>query len=85
MEKDMVQSAPAGYRLIAMLRGRALFAALPDAKVPGISSGQRVLAFSGPQFDSCRIVPATPSALAAVQDAPIPVRRAEDEPPGSIQ
>jgi hypothetical protein len=57
---------------------------LPDPNVQGALAGQDVLAFSGPRFDSCRMVFATPSAFGAVQSVPIPARREEDRPPGAI-
>jgi hypothetical protein len=40
--------------------------------------GEKVLYFGGASFDSCRIIPATPSAIAIVRDAPLPPKRAED-------
>jgi hypothetical protein len=44
--------------------------------------GDQVLYFSGANFDSCQIVPATPSALAAVRTAAPPVQRAENDVSG---
>jgi hypothetical protein len=41
--------------------------------------GERFLYFGGATFDSCRIVPATPSAEAAVRDAVPAPRRVEDD------
>lgn len=41
--------------------------------------GEKFLYFSGAKFDSCRIVPATPSAQAAVREAVPAARRSEDE------
>jgi len=41
--------------------------------------GERVLFFSNPYFESCRIVPATRSALAAVRTAPAVRKFPEDE------
>jgi hypothetical protein len=41
--------------------------------------GERFLYFSGARFDSCRIVPATPSAEAAVRDAIPGQQRDEDQ------
>jgi hypothetical protein len=41
--------------------------------------GDQFLYFSGADFDSCRIVPATPSAQAAVRTAMTPPRRIEDD------
>jgi len=42
-------------------------------------AGERFLYFSGAKFDSCRIVPATASAEAAVRGAVRPDRRSEDD------
>lgn len=41
--------------------------------------GDRFLYFSGATFDSCRIVPATPSAEAAVRKSAAPAKRQEDD------
>jgi hypothetical protein len=41
--------------------------------------GERVLYFSGASFDSCRIVPATPSAESSVRSALPAPRRSEDD------
>ncbi len=41
--------------------------------------GDRFLFFGGAKFDSCRIVPATPSAEAAVRTSATPSRRSEDD------
>jgi hypothetical protein len=41
--------------------------------------GDQFLYFSGADFDSCRIVPATPSAQAAVRSAMPASRRIEDD------
>jgi hypothetical protein len=45
-------------------------------------AGERFLYFSGAQFDSCRIVPATPSAEAAVRAATPAGKRSEDDVSG---
>lgn len=42
-------------------------------------AGKRVIAFSNLTFDSCRMVPATPSALSSVRNALSSPRRFEDE------
>lgn len=89
------------YELISVLRGQAsgswdlvrnepwtpgpMDNSSPDTNVQWASAGQEVLAFSGPRFDSCRMVFATPPVLAAVQNIPILGRREEDRPPPSIQ
>jgi hypothetical protein len=46
---------------------------------PNPKPGDRFLYFSGARFDSCRIVPATPSAESAVRTAVPASRRQEDE------
>jgi len=46
---------------------------------PAKKRGERVLYFSGAKFDSCRAVPATPSALSAVRSAVPAPKRSEDE------
>lgn len=51
---------------------------LPNTGLQWAKAGDMVLAFSG-YFDSCRLVPATPSALSAVRDTVPATRRAEDE------
>lgn len=52
---------------------------LPNTGLQWAKPGQRVLAFSNPNFDSCRLVLATPAALSAVRSAVPAPRRAEDE------
>jgi len=52
---------------------------LPNRGLRWTNKGERVLAFSNGRFDSCGIVPVTPSALAAVQNAETASRRQEDE------
>lgn len=51
----------------------------PETKI-----GQEVLYFGGLGFYSCRFIPATPSALAIVRNAPIPAKRPEDEIPRGL-
>ena len=46
---------------------------------PQIKIGSQVLFFGNMMFFSCRIIPATPSALDIVRKTPIPPKRAEDE------
>ena len=41
--------------------------------------GERFLYFSGAKFDSCRVVPATPSTEAAVRGGVLSDRRSEDQ------
>jgi len=50
-----------------------------------VKKGERVLAFYDVWYDSCQLVPATPSALAAIQSAVPAVRRSEDEKSGALQ
>jgi hypothetical protein len=45
---------------------------------PSLKVGDRVLAFTGATFESCQVVPATPSAESAVRSAVPAVRRRED-------
>lgn len=52
----------------------------PETKI-----GQEVLYFGGLGFYSCRFIPATPSALDIVRNAPIPVKRPEDQIPRGLQ
>lgn len=51
----------------------------PETKI-----GQQVLYFGGVGFYSCRFIPATPSALAIVRNASIPVKRPEDQIPRGL-
>jgi len=44
-----------------------------------LKAGDKVLVFSGAKFNSCRVVPATPSAEAAVRNAVPAPRRLEDD------
>lgn len=52
----------------------------PETKV-----GAQVLYFSYPGFQSCRFIPATPSAVQLVRRAPFPPKRREDEVPSGLQ
>jgi len=52
----------------------------PETKI-----GQEVLYFGGLGFYSCRFIPATPPALDIVRNAPIPVKRPEDQIPRGLQ
>jgi hypothetical protein len=47
--------------------------------------GGKELAFSNINFDSCRLVPATPSAVSMVQNAIPSAKRVEDEGGGALQ
>lgn len=51
---------------------------LPNQGLQWIERGTQVLAFSNLHFESCRMVVATPSAVAAVKDTRPAARRAED-------
>jgi len=44
-----------------------------------LKTGSRFLYFSGAEYDSCRMVPATPSAESAVRMAVPPAKREEDD------
>jgi len=46
---------------------------------PPTKIGSQALFFGNIYFDSCRIIPATPSALAIVRKSPIPPKRPEDQ------
>jgi len=52
---------------------------LPNGGVRSANAGERVLEFSNMRFDSCGIVAATPSALAAVRSVSRAPRRSEDQ------
>jgi hypothetical protein len=52
---------------------------------PQTKIGQKVLYFEGLGFYSCRFIPATPSALDIVRNAPIPLKRPEDQIPRGLQ
>jgi len=51
---------------------------------PQTKIGSQVLFFGGPGFYSCRFVPATPSALEIVRNAPTPLKRPEDQIPRGL-
>jgi len=51
---------------------------LPNLGLRSTKVGERLLVFSNFSFDSCQIVPATPSALSAVKNAAVARRRRED-------
>lgn len=46
--------------------------------------GSQILYFRGLNFDSCRFIPATPTALAIVRNTPMPVKYPEDEIPHGL-
>jgi hypothetical protein len=58
---------------------------LPNTGLRWAKRGEKVLAFPDFSFDSCRVVPATPSALLAVRNAVPAPRRAEDMLIGGLQ
>jgi hypothetical protein len=51
---------------------------------PATKIGSQVLYFGGLGFDSCRFIPATPSALEIVRNTPVPMKRAEDQIPRGL-
>jgi hypothetical protein len=51
---------------------------------PPTKIGSQVLFFGGLGFDSCRFVPATPSALEIVRKTPVPLKRPEDQIPRGL-
>jgi len=51
---------------------------------PPTKIGNQVLFFGGLGFDSCRFIPATPSALNIVRNTPAPSKRAEDQIPRGL-
>jgi hypothetical protein len=56
---------------------------IPNPVAPFLKPGERVLAFTSARFESCGMVPDTPSAEAAVRAAvPAPRRLDDDRPPG---
>jgi hypothetical protein len=61
------------------------FRRLPNMASRLNNPGGKVLAFSNINFDSCRLVPATPSALSIVRNAIPAPRRAEDEAVAGLQ
>lgn len=54
---------------------------LPNMGLQWAYKGQRVILFSNLNFDSCRVVAATPSAESAVRATGLAPRRAEDAMP----
>jgi hypothetical protein len=52
---------------------------------PSTRIGAQVLFFGGLYFDSCRFIPATPSALEIARKTPVPSKRPEDEIPMGLQ
>jgi hypothetical protein len=52
---------------------------------PPTKIGTPVLFFGNPRFNSCRFIPATPSALEIVRKTPLPLKRREDEIPTGLQ
>jgi len=54
-----------------------------NPRAPAVpNAGEKFLSFSGARFDSCRIVPATPSAEAAIRTSAPARRRIEDDVSG---
>jgi hypothetical protein len=53
---------------------------IPNPELKWIAPGSRVLMFAGSGFSSCRVVPATPSALSTVRNTVPAPKRAEDDP-----
>ncbi len=51
---------------------------------PSTKIGSQVLFFGGLGFDSCRFIPATPSALTIVRNTPLPTKRPEDQIPRGL-
>ena len=75
------------YKVKEVIRGdsweevvaRSSFAPPRPVPTPSLQPGETVLSFTGPNFDTCQVVPATPSAEAAVRAAvPAPRRREDD-------
>jgi len=52
----------------------------PETKI-----GTLILFFEAPKFHSCRLIPATPSALEIIRKTPVAPKRAEDEIPWGLQ
>jgi hypothetical protein len=74
------------FRLVEAIRGEPqgpVISVRFSAAIPSLNPkpGERFLFFSGANFDSCRIVPATPSAEAAVRSTTPEPRRIEDAAP----
>jgi hypothetical protein len=51
---------------------------------PPTKVGSQVLFFGGLGFDSCRFIPATPSAIEVVRKTPVPPKRSEDRIPRGL-
>ena len=51
---------------------------------PSTKIGSQVLFFGGLGFYSCRFIPATPSGLEIVRNAPVPLKRPEDQIPRGL-
>jgi hypothetical protein len=51
---------------------------------PSTKIGSQVLFFGGLGFDSCRFIPATPSALTIVRNTRVPTKRPEDQIPRGL-
>ena len=82
--KEVILGHPVGPWTDMRYRGSIPWALSPTGTLANSArwlfprAGERFLYFSGAQFDSCRIVPATPSALSAVCNATPEPRRQED-------
>lgn len=72
---------PSGGRLTAfrLPPPEPLVDGLANQVRPAMKMGAQVLYFGYPKFDSCRFIPATPSALEIVRRAPIPPKRWGDQ------
>lgn len=81
--REIIRGHPNASEIIAMRR-RTMIAS-PTGKMPNPAGpwypkrGERFLFFSGAQFDSCRIVPDTPSAEMAVRTAVPAIKWGADE------
>jgi hypothetical protein len=81
--KEVIRGRPEAFDVTAMHPGWSV--ASPNGAVPNPVSpvypkrGERFLFFSGARFDSCRIVPATPSAESAVRKAIPATRQPQDQ------
>ena len=81
--REVIRGHPDASQLAAMHYRRTI--ASPTGEMPNPigpsypKPGDRFLFFSGARFDSCRIVPATPSAERAVRAAVPAARRREDQ------
>jgi len=58
---------------------------IPNKGLRWAKAGERVLAFSNLRFDSCRIIPATSTALSAIKNAAPAPRRIEDQSVWGLQ